>query len=141
MNIYAQPPETEVNDHGNPVTAAKAQAEVAFLEALATETAALLAHDGIGRTVSIGSSLKVCLVAAGEADAYARIGHRMIARARPSRTKPAGTSDLTRRSGIFSYGQAVRASHRAKATRPGSGLSPRSYSSSPGVSGWGEAIG
>ena len=41
------------------------------------ETDAWLAAQGIARTVSIGSSLKFCLVAAAEADVYPRFGPTM----------------------------------------------------------------
>ena len=41
------------------------------------QTDAWLAENGIGRTVSIGSSLKFCLLAAGEADVYPRFGPTM----------------------------------------------------------------
>jgi 3'(2'), 5'-bisphosphate nucleotidase len=44
---------------------------------LTAETRAFLDGYSIGRVVSIGSSLKFCLVAAGEADIYPRLGRTM----------------------------------------------------------------
>ena len=66
----------------------------------------LQAH-GIGNTIAIGSSLKFCLIAAGEADAYPRYGPTMEwdTAAADAILRAAGGSVLTASGQLLSYGK------------------------------------
>lgn len=72
------------------------------------ETDAWLAAEGISKTVSIGSSLKFCLVAAGEADVYPRFGPTMEwdTAAGDAILRAAGGHVETPAGALFSYGKA-----------------------------------
>ena len=66
----------------------------------------LQAH-GIGNTIAIGSSLKFCLIAAGEADAYPRYGPTMEwdTAAADAILRAAGGSVLTANGQVLGYGK------------------------------------
>jgi 3'(2'), 5'-bisphosphate nucleotidase len=71
------------------------------------DTNAWLAAQGITQTVSIGSSLKFCLVAAGEADVYPRFGPTMEwdTAAGDAVLRAAGGMTRTPEGAIFPYGK------------------------------------
>ena len=62
---------------------------------------------GIGNTIAIGSSLKFCLIAAGEADAYPRYGPTMEwdTAAADAILRAAGGSVLTANGQVLGYGK------------------------------------
>lgn len=70
------------------------------------ETRAFLDPLPIGEQVSVGSSLKFCLVAAGEADIYPRLGRTMQwdTAAGDAVLRAAGGATATRTGEVFSYG-------------------------------------
>ena len=66
-----------------------------------------LQAQGIGNTIAIGSSLKFCLIAAGEADAYPRYGPTMEwdTAAADAILRAAGGSVLTANGKVLGYGK------------------------------------
>lgn len=91
----------EVPPEGLSVVASRSHGDAAALDAF-------LAGRRVARNVSAGSSLKLCLVAAGEADVYPRLGRTMewdIAAGHAVLTGAGGSVDRVDGAGPLTYGK------------------------------------